>query len=97
MIPEVVERRARWVLDSIGAASVGFGDDVPYRAAAWEQVDRGERPAGDELAECSFHLARMEERAGHRDEHGRFRAEWSCSIRSIRRSSDCGADWCRGS
>ena len=26
-----VERRARWVLDSIGAREVGFGDDVPYR------------------------------------------------------------------
>ena len=78
MIPPVVERRARWVLDSIGATDLGFGDDVPYDSAAWEQVDRGELPTGDELAAGFFHLARVEERAGPRDEHGRFRAEWSC-------------------
>ena len=78
MIPANVERRARWVLDSIGATELGFGDDVPYHAAAWEQVERGEHPAGDELAEAFFHLARVEERNGPRDEHGRFRAEWSC-------------------
>jgi hypothetical protein len=78
VIPEPVERRARWVLDSIGAHDVGFGDDVPYNAGAWEQVDRGERPQGDDLAEGFFHLARIEERNGQRDEHGRFRAEWSC-------------------
>ena len=78
MIPAGVERRARWVLDSIGARNVGFGDDLPYEAEAWEQVERGERPEGDELAEAFFHLARVEERAGRRDEHGRFRAEWSC-------------------
>jgi hypothetical protein len=78
VIPAAVERRARWVLDSIGATELGFGDDVPYNAAAWEQVDRGERPTGDDLAEGFFHLARVEERNGPRDEHGRFRAEWSC-------------------
>ena len=77
MIPAQVERRARWVLDSIGATELGFGDDVPYNAAAWEQVERGERPAGDDIAEGFFHLARVEERNGPRDEHGRFRAEWS--------------------
>ena len=78
MIPAVVERRARWVLDSIGATELGFGDDLPYDAAAWEQIDRGERPIGDELADGFFHLARVEEQNGPRDEHGRFRAEWSC-------------------
>jgi hypothetical protein len=78
VIPEEIERRARWVLDSIGATEVGFGDDVPYGARAWEQIARGERPAGDDLAEAFFHLARVEERGGPRDEHGRFRAEWSC-------------------
>ena len=78
MIPAIVERRARWVLDSIGATELGFGDDLPYDAAAWEQIDRGERPVGDELADGFFHLARVEERNGARDEHGRFRAEWSC-------------------
>ena len=77
MIPERVERRARWVLDSIGATELGFGDDVPYDAQAWEQVDRGELPADDDVAAGFFHLARVEERDGPRDEHGRFRAEWS--------------------
>jgi hypothetical protein len=78
VIPAAVERRARWVLDSIGATELGVGDDVPYDAGAWEQLERGERPAGDDLAEGFFHLARVEERDGPRDEHGRFRAEWSC-------------------
>ncbi len=78
MIPAEVERRARWVLDAIGARNLGFGDDLPYRAGAWERVERGERPDGDDLAEAFFHLARVEERAGPHDEHGRFRAEWSC-------------------
>ena len=78
MIPASVERRARWVLDSVGARETGFGDDVPYNAEAWEQVERGERPQGDDVAEGFFHLARIEERSGPRDEHGRFRAEWSC-------------------
>jgi hypothetical protein len=77
MIPATVERRARWVLDSIGATEVGFGDDVPYNAEAWERVEQGERPE-DGLAAAFFHLARVEERNGPRDEHGRFRAEWSC-------------------
>ena len=79
MIPDRIERRARWVLDSIGATNVGFGDDLPYRTDAWELVERGERPEGDDLAEAFFHLARVEERsAGARDEHGRFCAAWSC-------------------
>ena len=78
MIPERVERRARWVLDTIGARDLGFGDDVPYSAEAWEQVERGERPEGDHLAEAFFHLARVEERNGARDEHDRFRAASSC-------------------
>ena len=67
------------MLDSIGAKDVGFGDDVPYNEDAWERVARGERPEGDDLAEGFFHLARVEEmKAGPRDEHGRFRGEWSC-------------------
>ena len=76
MIPGSVERRARWVLDSIGATEVGFGDDVRYDAHAWEQVERGELP-DDDVAAGFFHLARVEEKGGPRDEHGRFRAEWS--------------------
>jgi hypothetical protein len=78
VIPDTVERRARWVLDTIGARDLGFGDDLPYSAEAWEQVERGERPLGDDLAEAFFHLARVEERNGARDEHDRFRAASSC-------------------
>jgi hypothetical protein len=78
VIPPAVEHRARWVLDTLGARDLGFGDDLPYCAEAWEQVDRGEPPTGDDVAEAFFHLARVEERGGRRDEHGRFRAEWSC-------------------
>jgi peptidoglycan/xylan/chitin deacetylase (PgdA/CDA1 family) len=73
VIPAVVERRARWVLDSIGASEVGFGDDIPYVERAWEQVERGERP-GDPIALAFFELARLEERGAERDAHGRFRA-----------------------
>jgi hypothetical protein len=78
VIPAAVERRARWVLDTLGAHELGFGDDVPYSAEAWERLEHGEGPAGDDLADAFFHLARVEERAERRDEHGRFRAEWSC-------------------
>jgi hypothetical protein len=66
------------VLDSAGAVAVGFGDDVPYQAEAWEAVERGERPVGDDVAEGFFHLARVEERGARRDEHGRFAAASSC-------------------
>ena len=77
MIPEPVARRARWVLDTLGAGKLELGRELPYVAAAWDSVERGERPAGDALAEAFFHLARVEERRAPRDEHGRFRAEWS--------------------
>ena len=74
-----MELRARWVLDTLGARDLGLGDDVPYVEAAWEQVERGERPSGDDLAEAFFHLARLEERAvPDRDPHGRFPASSSC-------------------
>ncbi len=73
-IPEAIERRARWVLDTLGARDASFD----YRPEAWEQVERGERPAGDELADAFFHLARVEERGGPRDQHGRFPASASC-------------------
>lgn len=72
MTTEFAERRARWVLDSLGARELSLGDDIPYAEAAWEQVERGERPVGDELAEAFWHLARLEERNGTRDQHGRF-------------------------
>jgi hypothetical protein len=78
VIPSDVERRARWVLDTIGGRELGFGDDVPYVGAAWEQVARGERPQGDDVAEAFFHLARLEERGGERDAHGRFPGSASC-------------------
>jgi len=38
MIPPDIERRARWVLDSIGAANVGFGDDVTTQGL-WQPSD----------------------------------------------------------
>jgi len=66
------------VLETIGAAGLELGSDLPYDASAWEQVERRERPAGDELAEAFFHLARIEELDGARDEHGRFSAAASC-------------------
>jgi hypothetical protein len=67
------------VLDTIGGRDLGLGDDVPYVESAWEQVDRLERPVGDDLAEAFFHLARIEEReAGPRDSHGRFPRPASC-------------------
>ena len=78
MIHDAVERRARWVLDAIGAWDLAYGEDVPCVPQAWEQVERGERPQGDDVAEAFFHLARVEERKAPRDQHGRFRAEWSC-------------------
>jgi peptidoglycan/xylan/chitin deacetylase (PgdA/CDA1 family) len=75
--PERVEQRARWVLDTLGAHDLRLGDDLPYRAEAWEQVDRGELPQDDDLAAAFFHLARMEEVGAPRDPHGRFFAAWS--------------------
>ena len=78
MIPPEVERRARWVLDTIGATELGFGDDVPYDERAWEQVAQGVKPEGDDVAAAFFHLARLEERGGPRDAHGRFPASASC-------------------
>jgi hypothetical protein len=66
----VSEARARWVLDSIGAGDL----DVPYVEAEWEQVERGERPQRLGVAQGFFDLARLEERNGPRDRHGRFPA-----------------------
>jgi len=66
------------VLDTIGARGLSYGGDLPHRAEAWDQVERGERPDGDEIAEAFFHLARVEERSGPRDAHGRFPASASC-------------------
>jgi peptidoglycan/xylan/chitin deacetylase (PgdA/CDA1 family) len=66
------------VLDTIGGRELELGRDLPYHAEAWEHVRRGERPALDELAEAFFHLARIEELSGSRDEHGRFPAAASC-------------------
>ncbi len=77
MIPQNIERRARWVLDTLGAGHLGIGD-LPYSEAAWRDVDAGRRPQGNDLAEAFFHLARIEERNGPRDEHGRFPASATC-------------------
>jgi peptidoglycan/xylan/chitin deacetylase (PgdA/CDA1 family) len=65
------------VLDTIGARELSYGDDLPHRPEAWEKVERGEKPSGDEVAEAFFHLARVEERSGPRDAHGRFPASAS--------------------
>lgn len=78
MIPAEVERRARWVLDTLGATQLGLGDDVPYVETAWEQAAAGQRPDHDTLAEAFFHLSRAEERGGERDRHGRFPGSASC-------------------
>ena len=43
MIPERSSGGPLGARHSIGARELGFGDDVPYRAEAWEQVERGER------------------------------------------------------
>src|SRR3954462_14159348 len=40
----------------------GGGAPLPYRPEAWDAVERGELPEGDELAAGFFHLARVEER-----------------------------------
>jgi peptidoglycan/xylan/chitin deacetylase (PgdA/CDA1 family) len=76
-IADRVERRARWVLEALGAGHLRLGDDLPYRPEAWEQVERGELPEGDELAAAFFHLARIEEIGAPRDRHGRFCASSS--------------------
>ena len=77
-IPERVERRARWVLETLGATGARLGEDLPYRPEAWEAVERAELPQGtdigDELAAGFFHLARVEELGAERDAHGRFLA-----------------------
>ena len=83
MIPPEVERRARWVLDTLGGGQLGLGDDVPYVESAWEQVERGESPDGDDLAAAFYHLARLEELddgkgRSPRDQHGRFPASATC-------------------
>jgi peptidoglycan/xylan/chitin deacetylase (PgdA/CDA1 family) len=77
-ISERDERRARWVLDMLGASGVRLGDDLPYRPEAWEAVERGELPDGDDPAAGFFHLARVEERGAEVDRHGRFLAASSC-------------------
>src|SRR2546428_117590 len=69
----------RWSSSAIRATECGFGDGLRYNADAGEQVERGERREGDEVAEGFFHLARVEEKnKGPGDGHGRFRAEWAC-------------------
>jgi len=73
-ISERDERRARWVLEMVGASGLRVGEDVPYRAEAWGAVERGDLPEEDLLAAGFFHLARVEERGAERDRHGRFLA-----------------------
>jgi hypothetical protein len=75
-VPERVERRARWVLDTLGSDKA-LGVDIPYDAAAWDAVERRELP-DDPLAAAFFHLARVEEIDGPRDQRNRFSAAASC-------------------
>jgi hypothetical protein len=77
-VPERVERRARWVLDTLGATGLHVGGDLPYVQEAWESVEHGVRPEGDAVAEAFFHLARVEEIGGARDDRNRFPAASSC-------------------
>src|SRR5579884_620295 len=98
-IPERVERRAGWVLEMVGAQHLRLGADVPYRPEAWEAVEAGELPDGDELAAGFFHLARVEERGAQLDRHGRFLAASSCldpldpPLERLRRELGLGAPW----
>src|SRR5256886_4928465 len=62
----------------VGASHVRLGEDVRYRPEAWDAVEHGELPEGDELAAGFFHLARVEERGAEHDRHGRFLAASSC-------------------
>jgi hypothetical protein len=77
-ISERDERRARWVLEMVGAPDLRLGEDVPFRAEAWEAIDQGRLPEEDLLAAGFFHLARVEERGAELDRHGRFLAASSC-------------------
>ncbi len=77
-VPERVERRARWVLDTLGAHDLRLDADLPYVPEAWESVERGARPEGDAIADAFFHLARVEEIDGARDQRDRFTAAASC-------------------
>src|SRR5207253_6128238 len=62
----------------LGAPGLRRGDAVPSRPEAWEAVEPGLLPEGDQLAAGFFHLARVEERGAERDRHGRFLASSSC-------------------
>jgi hypothetical protein len=73
VIAPEIERRARWVLDTLGAQDIPV-DAFPHRPEAWQEVAAGARPSGDELAAAFFDLARVEELDGPRDRHGRFPA-----------------------
>lgn len=78
MIAAQVQRRARWVLDTLGGRTLELGDALPYVPSAWEQVEQGERPQGCDVAEAFYHLSRSEERGTTRDRHERFPASASC-------------------
>lgn len=73
MIPPEIERRARWVLDSLGARNTPV-EEFPFRHEAWQEVAAGRRPRSDELAAAFYDLACVDEVNGPRDRHGRFPA-----------------------
>ena len=71
-IPERVERRARWVLETLGAPHLRLGVDVPYRAEAWEAVDQGELPRGGEIGNelaAGFDFSTFGRAPAHFDPH----------------------------
>ena len=61
------------------APAIWASATVPYRGDGLAGTSTpDERPDGDDLAEAFFHFARVEERAGPRDDHGRFPASATC-------------------
>ena len=76
--PAAIERRARWVLDTIGATDVGFGDDVPYDAAPGSRSSAGSGRRATTSPRRSSIWRASRSRTGPRDEHGRFPAAASC-------------------
>jgi hypothetical protein len=71
VIPEAVERRARWVLDALGAREIGFGDDFPY-CEAWNRSSAANGHVATNSRKRFSNLSRLEELAGKGDARGRF-------------------------
>ena len=63
LIPENVERRPRWVLDTVGGRGLVLGERATCRTTRrpGNRSSAASVPTGDDLAEAFFHLARVEE------------------------------------